>query len=61
MVDLTTFGHLRDTYQMSLAIRRGDRVETRLIATTRPHPEAAQVAPSLEEAYLYLVGGVHAG
>jgi ABC-2 type transport system ATP-binding protein len=61
MVDLTTFGHLRDTYQMSLAIRRGDRVETRLIAKTRPHPEAAQVAPSLEEAYLYLVGGAHAG
>jgi ABC-type multidrug transport system ATPase subunit len=60
-VDLATFGHLRDTYQVSQAIRRGDRVETRLIATARPHPEATQVEPSLEEAYLYLVGAAHAG
>lgn len=55
-LDLATFEHLRDTYQVSQAIRRGNQVETRLIATTRPHVHALQVEPSLEEAYLYLAG-----
>jgi ABC-type multidrug transport system ATPase subunit len=50
------FEQLRSTYQVSMAIRRGGLVETRLIAPTRPHPTATSVEPSLEEAYLYMLG-----
>jgi ABC-2 type transport system ATP-binding protein len=55
-VDTATFARLRGKYQISQAIRRGDLIDIRLIAATRPHAEAAAVEPSLEEAYLYLAG-----
>jgi ABC-2 type transport system ATP-binding protein len=60
-LDLATFEHLRGTFQVSQAIRRGNQLETRLVAVSRPHPEAVQVEPSLEEAYLYLAGTPQAG
>jgi ABC-type multidrug transport system ATPase subunit len=55
-LDPTTFEQLRTTFQVSQAIRRGNHVETRLIASHQPHVAAVQVEPSLEEAYLYLAG-----
>jgi len=55
-VDLPAFERLRTSHQVSTAVRRGAQVETRLIAPTCPHPQAVAVAPSLEEAYLYVVG-----
>ncbi len=50
------FEEMRVTYQVSAAIRRGEEVEARLVATTRPHPQAMPVVPSLEEAYLFFAG-----
>jgi ABC-2 type transport system ATP-binding protein len=55
-VDAATFERLRTTCQISQAIRRGEQVDARLICPTQPHAAAVQVEPSLEEAYLYLVG-----
>ena len=55
-LDPATFEHLRVTFQVSQAIRRGNQVETRLVTAAQPHPDALQVEPSLEEAYLYLAG-----
>jgi ABC-type multidrug transport system ATPase subunit len=55
-VDAATFDRLRRLHQTSQAIRRGDLVDLRLIAATRPHEGAVPVEPSLEEAYLYLAG-----
>lgn len=54
-VSAAEFEQLRATSQVSMAIRRGERVETRLIAPTRPHPDAMNVEPTLEEAYLCLL------
>jgi ABC-2 type transport system ATP-binding protein len=55
-LDPATFEHLRGAFQVSQAIRRGNQVETRLVTAIQPHPDALQVEPSLEEAYLYLAG-----
>jgi ABC-2 type transport system ATP-binding protein len=60
-LDPATFESIRSTFQVSQAIRRGTQVETRLVSVTQPHPEAVQVEPSLEEAYLYLAGIPQAG
>jgi ABC-2 type transport system ATP-binding protein len=46
------FAARRAGWQLSAAVRRGDAVEARLVAPARPHPLAAPVAPTLEEAYL---------
>ncbi|MDQ2716078.1 MAG: ABC transporter ATP-binding protein [Chloroflexota bacterium] len=54
-VSVAEFERLRATSQVSMAIRRGGQVETRLIAPTRPHPDAMNVEPTLEEAYLCLL------
>ncbi len=54
--DVAAFEQLRTSYQVSMAIRRGGKVETRILAPTRPHPDAVVVEPTLEEAYLYLLG-----
>jgi ABC-2 type transport system ATP-binding protein len=55
-LDQATFERVRSTSQISQAIRRGDQVDTRLIAATRPLAYAIQVEPSLEEACLYVAG-----
>jgi ABC-2 type transport system ATP-binding protein len=60
-LDPATFERIRSTFQVSQAIRRGNQVETRMVSATQPHPEAVQVEPSLEEAYLYLAGTPQAG
>jgi len=50
----------RAGWQVSAAIRRGDLVEARLVAATRPHPLALPAAPTLEEAYLRFAAEVSA-
>lgn len=60
-LDPATFERLRSTYQISQAIRRGDQIDTRLIAASRPHADAIAIEPSLEEAYLYMAGTQQAG
>ncbi|HEY7339733.1 MAG TPA: ABC transporter ATP-binding protein [Ktedonobacterales bacterium] len=52
-VSSAEFERLRATHQVSAAIRRGEMVEARLLARARPHPAAAPVTPTLEEAYLF--------
>lgn len=46
------FDRLRTSYRVSSAIPRGDMVETRLLAVSKPHSQAVQVTPTLEDAYL---------
>lgn len=46
------FAGQRAGWQVSAVIRRGDLVEARLVAATRPHPLALPTVPTLEEAYL---------
>jgi len=46
------FEKFRTTYRVSIAIRRREQVEVRLLAQTQPHPQAIPVPPTLEEAYL---------
>lgn len=53
-LDTDSFESLRSRYQISQAIRRGNQVETRLIASESPHPTAVQIKPTLEEAYLFI-------
>ena len=50
--DLTSF---RKDYLVSTMIRRGDGVHARVVADAPPSKEARQLAPSLEDAYLYCV------
>lgn len=46
------FNALRARYPVSSAIPRYGTVEARIVAPTRPHPQALPAHPTLEEAYL---------
>ncbi|WP_433389165.1 ABC transporter ATP-binding protein [Micromonospora sp. KLBMP9576] len=45
-------------HMVSRMVRTADGVRLRLLSTTRPGPDATQVPPDLEDAYLGVVGGV---
>jgi ABC-type multidrug transport system ATPase subunit len=55
-VDSTEFERLRTLCRVSAAVRRADGVQLRLIAPSRPHPQALPAAPTLEDAYLLFTG-----
>ena len=46
---------IRVRYPISSAVRRGDGVHLRLVATEAPGPDARPVPPALEDAYLHHV------
>lgn len=50
------FERLQTAYVVSAATRRGTEMEVRLIAPVQPHPLAASVTPTLEDAYMFAVG-----
>lgn len=51
-VSQAEFNALRVRYRVSSAIPRNGNVEARLLASSRPHPQAIPASPTLEEAYL---------
>lgn len=48
---------LRARYQVSSTVQRADGVKVRVIANEQPVPDATQITPTLEDAYLYHLGG----
>jgi ABC-type multidrug transport system ATPase subunit len=47
------FEAMRGRFQVSGAVRRPDGVHARLVAASRPTPEAVPVEPTLEDAFLF--------
>lgn len=50
------FERLRMRCTISAAQRRGDAVQVRIVAQSRPHPLAIPAAPALEDAYMRFAG-----
>ncbi|MGE5374898.1 MAG: ABC transporter ATP-binding protein [Bacteroidota bacterium] len=48
---------LKQKHIVSGTIRRSDGVQVRVVSASRPQTEARSAAPSLEDAYLYFIGG----
>lgn len=48
---------LKNTQIVSGTIRRSDGVQVRVVSGTQPAPQAENVSPNLEDAYLYFIGG----
>lgn len=48
---------LKQKHIVSGTIRKSDGVQVRVASATRPEVQAKNVAPNLEDAYLYFVGG----
>jgi ABC-type multidrug transport system ATPase subunit len=48
---------IRDRFQVSRTVQRGDGVRVRVIAESAPLPDAVPVEPTLEDAYLHRIGG----
>jgi ABC-2 type transport system ATP-binding protein len=48
---------LKQKHILSGTIRRSDGVDVHIISATQPEGQARSVSPSLEDAYLYFVGG----
>ncbi|MEA2062630.1 MAG: efflux RND transporter permease subunit [Gemmatimonadota bacterium] len=55
-VDSGQFGALRNELWIVHHTRDGDRIRVRSLARSCPHPGAVQVQPTLEDAYLWLLG-----
>jgi ABC-2 type transport system ATP-binding protein len=55
-VDQVTALQMQASYQVSTMVNQMGGVTLRLVSHTRPHEAAAQVSPSLEEAYLLMTG-----
>jgi ABC-2 type transport system ATP-binding protein len=48
---------LKQKYIVSGTIRRSDGVQVRVVSSSQPEAQAHSVSPSLEDAYLYFIGG----
>ena len=48
---------LKQKHIVSGTIRRSDGVQVRVVSATQPEAQARSVAPNLEDAYLYFIGG----
>ena len=51
------FDILRSQVKISKAIRRTENVYVRIVHAGRPHPDASEAEPDLEEAFIYSVNG----
>jgi ABC-2 type transport system ATP-binding protein len=54
-VPSTALPALKQNYILSGAVRRSDGMQVRVVSESTPAAEAKSTAPSLEDAYLYLV------
>jgi len=48
---------LKQKHIVSGTIRRSDGVQVRVVSTDKPDPNAKNVSPNLEDAYLFFIGG----
>ena len=48
---------LKQKHIISGTIRRSDGVQVRVVSTDKPDPNAQNVSPNLEDAYLFFIGG----
>jgi ABC-type multidrug transport system ATPase subunit len=48
---------LKQKHIVSGTIRRSDGVQVRVVSAAQPEAQARSIAPSLEDAYLYFIGG----
>ncbi|MBN2289167.1 MAG: ABC transporter ATP-binding protein, partial [Candidatus Glassbacteria bacterium] len=56
LADPEEFNTLRDRLRIVHHMRVGDRIRVRCLAQDQPHPGAELVQPTLEDAYLWLLG-----
>ena len=54
-VDAGEFESIRNQYQIVHHMRDGEQIRVRCITDTKPTPDALQVRPTLEDAYLWLL------
>ncbi|HZQ10878.1 MAG TPA: ABC transporter ATP-binding protein [Anaerolineae bacterium] len=54
--DSMTALHIQAAHQVSAMLQQADGITLRIVSTTSPHPNAVPIAPSLEDAYLLVVG-----
>jgi len=55
-LELAEFNSRRNTLWIVHHMRTGDKIRVRCLAETKPYPGAEQVLPTLEDAYLWLLG-----
>ncbi len=55
--DLNTASQLESRYAVSSLIASGEKMNLRLISSTSPLPGAQESEPTLEDAYLFAIGG----
>ncbi|HEU4521486.1 MAG TPA: ABC transporter ATP-binding protein [Thermoanaerobaculia bacterium] len=60
VVPSADFEAMRRTMKVSSAVRRPDGVHARLVAAERPRPDARAAEPTLEDAFLFVMGGSRA-
>jgi hypothetical protein len=48
---------LKQNYIISGTIRRSSGVQVRVVSADKPDPNAQNVSPTLEDAYLFFIGG----
>ncbi|MHB9030898.1 MAG: AAA family ATPase, partial [Candidatus Latescibacterota bacterium] len=56
LVDEETFSGLRESLRIVHHMRVGDQIRVRCLSETPPLPSAEQAHPTLEDAYLWLLG-----
>ena len=59
--DAEEFNSLRESLWIVHHMRAGDKIRVRCLAGTEPHAGAEQVQPTLEDAYLWLLGRKESG
>ena len=50
---------LMDTFIVSNIHQQGTNVELRIVSSQKPHPQATNIAPKLEDIYVYYFGNPH--
>ena len=50
---------LMDTYIISNVHQQGASIELRIVSIEKPHPEAINVLPKLEDMYVFYFGNPH--
>lgn len=56
-VEQTQWVELRRQYLVSRVVRQGNLVQLGIVSTTKPHPDAVSVEPTLSDAYAYHIYG----
>ncbi|MEC9488618.1 MAG: ABC transporter ATP-binding protein, partial [Halanaerobium sp.] len=57
-IDRREIDKVRNTYQVISYVSEGDRIRVRLISEERPGPKASRLEPTIEDAYMGLMGGI---